>query len=305
VLPAVDPVAQDLGPVIEEAAGHADPLPVIAPAAAGHFPVPPVQDPVSLAALRTDALVQAQVKERLRQLGLDKVPELDSDSAALSAKGKKPVSGRVAKIENTVSKQVLWPHSALDPKYVSPHPSYDNIDYPLLVAGEIAIILDSRTSKEEIQFRLRLLRELSYCVRVCRWQIARQYHSAFLTEVEREARDWSNQNFSELVTSVLAANAAGAQGPQHSVTQDSQGSIANPTRFNRARRRPQFDKDKVQHFFCKDFNQGSCTYNTDHKGELGGRQVLLEHICATCWLRHGEHVRHSEVKDCSRYKSRI
>jgi hypothetical protein len=47
-----------------------------------------------------------------------------------------------------------------------------------------------------------------------------------------------------------------------------------------------------------------CTFNTDHRGDLGGRQVLLEHICATCWLRHGEHVRHSEVKDCSRYKQR-
>jgi hypothetical protein len=251
------------------------------------------------------------VQQHLKTLGIEKTAELEVDSSG-NVRGKKPVSGRLSKIENTIEKSVLWPHSKLDPKYVANNLTYDAIDFPLLVAGELSIVLNPTTTKEEADFRCKLVRELSYCVRVCHWATARQFHSAILTEVERNERKWSEDSFLNLMTSTLAAQAQlqASQALQVNTGNSNRPRYTDNIYANRGPRKRRYmsrgqapQQDNVKsHLFCQAFNQGTCPINKDHMGMYRNENVLLEHICAHCWLSANEVARHPD-RECAKYKA--
>jgi hypothetical protein len=265
--------------------------------------------PVTLNTLRADPRVPGRVQEHLQQIGVEGPDSQIDDSEVSGLKGKKPVSGRLAKITDSVTRTVWWPHSLLDPKFVVNNPPYEALDFPLLVAGELSRALDHRTSSEEARFRIALVRELSYCARVCKWPIPRQFHAAILLDVERDTRKWTDINFTELTTSILAASQA-AQYTSVKASSDSQWSGANNSSRIQRRRGGVQDSSAAQHYFCRDFNQGVCAQSSDHKGELKSRNgsvriVTLEHICGACWLSTGEVNRHPETNGCARYKPKM
>ena len=55
-----------------------------------------------------------------------------------------------------------WAHSALQLDFASAELTFNNLDFPKLVAGEMEICLDPATPKIERQGRLALLRDLAY-----------------------------------------------------------------------------------------------------------------------------------------------
>jgi hypothetical protein len=258
-----------------------------------------------LETIRTDPTVQAIVQQHLKSLGVNSAAELQLDPSG-SVKGKQPVSGRVSKIDNNIQRQLTWPHSVLDPKFTSNSITYDSLDFPLLVAGEIAICLDrEKTSQEEADFRLKLVKELCYSVRVSHWNTTKNFHSAALLDIERGTK-YSEYSLAELTTSSLTAQAQ-LQANQLSSRQNSENQWAGSNNFrNKQRKRqPNRDRPKGSHLFCRLYNQGTCPFSTDHMGELDGETVLLEHICASCYIAVKEANRHSEIKDkCSRYVPR-
>ena len=51
--------------------------------------------------------------------------------------------------------------------------------------------------------------------------------------------------------------------------------------------------------WCKDFNFGSYTFQTHHKGMFNGEQVKKWHICKTCWTSKSEKRFHKvNAEDC-------
>ena len=251
-----------------------------------------VAQQVSLATLRADSILQARVSKHMSDLGLEESPELKLDASSI--KGNKLVSGRNAKSENNISRAVTWPHSVIETKFTSDKITYDHIEFPLLVAGEIGIILDSKTSKEESTCRLTLLKLLSYGYKHCRWSVLRQHHGATLEEIEKGTREWTDLNFSDLTTCILVAAAQSTQP----TTQRRSDSSNNPKRTRRPRSKP-----GEKHYFCQDYNRAVCIHGGEHEGIVNEESVLVEHICAKCILRDGAVAHHSEL-NCPRYKPR-
>jgi hypothetical protein len=270
---------------------------------------------IDLDTVRQAPGIQSEVDARIADLGLGAVPEIDNSNN--NPRGRKPVSGRLTKVENHIVKQVVWPHVVIEPKFVSKSVSYDELDFPLLVAGELGIALSRGTSEQELRNRLNLLRLLAYCYRNCGWDTVRQFHSSALTEVERGQRQWTDNRYSDITTGVLlvAANnrvdqaVVGAAQPAVVQAGVAAGPAAPQAQQGRPARRGRQQRSAAPRvgparYFCKAFNQGNCVHNGAHRGTVGGREQLVEHICATCWLEFGEAVPHAEVKDCPRYRYR-
>jgi hypothetical protein len=216
-------------------------------------------------------------------------------------------------VENHIVKPILWPHAVIDPRFVTNLPNYDDLDYPLLVAGELAIALNPKTPQAEAKNRLNLLRLLSYCHKLCAWNTVKQFHSSALTEIERGTRQWSDDQYSEITTGVLLVSANAGQAAQavsgnssvfSSLNSQPQGQSQG---FGRGRRgqgpRKQFQQHRPAYkFFCREFNRGNCSHNNAHRALVGAREQWVEHICATCWLNFGEAAPHAEIHNCPRYR---
>jgi hypothetical protein len=266
---------------------------------------------VNLDLLRKAAGIREQVDARLQDLGLGAVPELDTGDNTV--RGKKIVSGKLTKVENNILKPVLWPHAVIDPKFCSKLPTYDELDYPLLVAGELAIALNPSTPQAEVKNRLNLLKLLSYCHKLCPWQTVKQFHSSALTEVERGTRKWTDDKYSEITTGVLlvSANAStqvahAAAGATPHLPYSTTGYMQGQNQSFRGRRAqgPRRQQQRgAYRYFCKDFNRGTCSHNNAHRALIGSREQWVEHFCATCWLNYNEVAMHAETTDCPRYKA--
>jgi hypothetical protein len=259
--------------------------------------------------LRNLSTLQPQVDSHLKFLGwqaaaaLDPLPE--------SIKGKlKPTSGRSAKPDTNISKEILWPHSAIEVQFTGTQFSYDQLDFPLLAAGEIAIVLDPKVSAEERGGRLHLLKTLAYYSRTRQWSDVRSLHSAVLNQIEQNQRSWTDKQFSELASNVFLTNPG-----QHTGKQLSLSAQSGPARVHNRGNRP-FQKRgraasgppssgrsvyKVDRFFCSDFNQGICPHKDAHLGRLGESDRWLEHFCASCYLEADEYNMHAEIQGCARY----
>jgi len=85
------------------------------------------------------------------------------------------VSGRDAKVRDSVVHPLVWPHTALQYTYVSGDISYGKLDFPLLVAGELAI-LSSCKSASELKGRMHLLQKVAYFSKDYTWNATRAFH---------------------------------------------------------------------------------------------------------------------------------
>jgi hypothetical protein len=276
-------------------------------------------DVVTLHTVKKAGGISRQVDARWAELGLDVVPEVDGEPGS---RGKKPVSGRVAKVESNVDKTLIWPHSMIDPRFVPQLPSYDELDFALLVAGEIGIAISPKTPKAESKNRLHLLRLLAYCYKLCNWPMTKQFHSSAISELEKGRKSWAQFHYSDISTALVlvaaqggADQAAAAAVPANqpilpapaagAAVQPQLGGARPRRRFrNINSRRPASQQRTPSRFFCSAFNRNSCHHAGAHRGEVGGREVLVEHICATCLREFGEIASHAETINCPRYQPR-
>ena len=91
----------------------------------------------------------------------------DSDSSVKRSRHhkkseqRKLKSGMLAKHTSTIKKPQLWPHNHLDLHFVSNMPKFQDISWDQLVAGEVAIILQSKAHTQAMG-RIHLLKQLAY-----------------------------------------------------------------------------------------------------------------------------------------------
>jgi hypothetical protein len=264
---------------------------------------------LGLSDLRKLTELQGTVDSRMKLLGWQAAAALEPLTESIKGKSK-PSSGRAAKPESYIVKEIIWPHSAIEVQYTGSTFSYEQLDFPLLAAGEINIVLDPKVSSEERGGRLQLLKAIAYYSRNRSWSEVKNLHNAVLTQIEQNHRSWENIQFAELASSVFLANTASnsvksglaaqsgpARFPSKGKTfPKSRGRAASgPASFSRA------NPFKVDRFFCSDFNQGLCPHRDAHVGRLGESEKWLEHFCATCYLDFEEFNLHAETSGCSRY----
>ena len=191
-------------------------------------------------------------------------------------------SGMVAKSSDAVRYPQLWPHAALQDEYLFKCLSFSELDFRLLVAGELEIISSDNISSVERSGRLRLLKRLTYLHGVHGVECLKNIYTSIVRKIELGLLRWDSQFISEiqwLVTKQVASTGSSySRGGQRGGLTDRKA------------------RDRV--WYCQDFNQGKCTLKDPHKATVKGQTVQVGHFCARCWNRKKVRVEHAE-KACS------
>ncbi len=126
-------------------------------------------------------------------------------------RGTKVKSGKALKASNYVLKQVKWAHQGLKfnfcPELLANEPTVDELPFPLLIAGEIGVIMslfNLDKAPKEVVFRLKLLEKMAYWYeRLGDCEAITAFYSAALRNIECGLATWSTPT-DELETSLLA-----------------------------------------------------------------------------------------------------
>ena len=240
----------------------------VATIASGHVSQNSSNLPENIQALRQDALVQAQVEQRL--LEITQLSRAGTDSRVKSQCG--------GKIEVLVKNRVKWPH-----EYVLSGPNKERIGYDQLTVTQWVAGF-GRTIKEESDAQLKE-HMIDYMIALMddandfSWSSAKSSHAVLLCRMEQgEISDFSD---TPAIERVRRANAQ-----RHMPNIQNSGYQTQSTGgFKRAK--------TTKSMPCTFFNQGTCMQQKSHET----RGVWYKHICAACFANTGKTFAHAEA-DC-------
>ena len=178
-----------------------------------------------------------------------------------------------------VQRQVIWPHTLLDARFLASMDSkitYHDLDERLLTIGELNVFKSSRVSEAEKMARIELLEDILFNVPHYEWAALLRLHATILSGVEKGIYKFGD-DFSKLENQILRpypkrkSSSLRAGAPR---LEDKQG------------------LDKV--YFCKDFNKSSCSQGDKHSAIFNGKKYTVKHICAKCWLKSRVQSNHPE-----------
>ena len=178
-------------------------------------------------------------------------------------------SGISLKASDRVDDPQLWPHVALKGEFMSKNLSFHDLDLKSFVSGELEIIVSPNLSPDERSGRLHLLKELIYLSRGYSWEIIRNVYAAIVSKIEVRALSWSQwgTEFMHQIQFALIRQQLDKGSSRTKITN-----------------KPIKNTEQEGTFFCKDFNNSSCSKPDSHSGSHKGKRVTLSHICAKCWL---------------------
>lgn len=246
------------------------------------------QGAVNLKDLRQMDNLVLEVEEQMQAYGDLDSSSSSNDSEQTSVKGRKrskPLrSGQTAKVAHGVKRQLRWPHTLLRFSYAQSNLTFVQLDFPLLVAGEIACILSHKLGEDEKVGRLRLLQAVAYHSKAFEWQACLDFFSTCLLEVERGERAW-NDNRGWLVEEANTLYQHPLREKARSTAQAS-GGAGNASRERRR-------------WFCQAFQKGDCNHRGAHDATVKGVRRTVEHFCASCFQKTKVVRMHAETsKDC-------
>ena len=99
---------------------------------------------------------------------------------------------------------VTWPQEKLSYTYTSKNITYKDLDFPLLVAGELGVILTPTITKKERECRLRLLQMVAYQSRSRTWASVRDFHKQCLNHAQ-EVGEWNPFDFLNNEASMMSS----------------------------------------------------------------------------------------------------
>ena len=200
-------------------------------------------------------------------------------------KASKTASGLHDTNKTYVRQRQKCPHASLQPEFLGRDkaPSFDDLNLPLFVAGELEIILNGKRSSQEVVSRLELLKKTAYRADFMEFSTLRDIHCAVLRKIENGYAKWDS-DFSAVERQVLESRLA--RGELKSVKKK---------KFEKG------DRSSDKKWYCRFFNKGECEHSEfSHKAILYGEERHVYHFCSTCWnMGKGEQLRHSaESDDC-------
>ncbi len=193
--------------------------------------------------------------------------------------GVKVKSGRDAKLVDNVIKTLKWPHAQLDFAYYC---TFDKLDFPLLVAGELSTI-GSDISQEERAGRVELLLAVAYHSKSYQWPAVRDFYASVLQAIERGQRSWgTRENYRFFEAGLYRFPLAADSGVRQSA------------KFSKSA--PENRGETGKRFYCMQYQRNQCTHSEAHEGLLGRSKskVLLEHFCRACFEGRGAFEKHPD-----------
>ncbi len=183
------------------------------------------------------------------------------------ASGKTSLSGLKRTSTDYITQPQRCPQTFLGMKFSRQPVKFENLDFRLFVAGELAIISQGtgQWSREQ-RGRMSLLQDIVYSAGHYQWHAILSYYGQVISELESGARMWGDST-AELRAQVLAPfvkspNREGGQSAKKKSTATA-------------------PDDSL--LYCIDFNAGTCSYNEAHSREIRGKQCVVQHMCSRCW----------------------
>lgn len=210
------------------------------------------------------------------------VSQTSGATATRRKKGKKLKSGLKIKADDDVITQVLGPDAFLQFQYVSSSPRYNELTFPLFVAGELEIISSNRVSIAESQAWLNLLRILAYEANRYSMEVIREWHRAFMHSIEMGWADWSQDPYT---TGQAILCRSRPEEKSKSKKSGVSGQAVAPK------------KGISTVWFCAQYNRKKCQSTDPHEIMFKGKPVMASHICAACWLKNKVKANHPECSD--------
>lgn len=244
----------------------------------------PAPSTINLGGLRQMESLVSSAEQRMKACGVV-VSSDSSDSELERSRGKKRKSlksGQVATVAHCVQKQLCWPHTQLRYSYSQSNLTFSQLDFPLLVAGELTCILSPSLDPGERDGRLRLLQATAYHSKAFEWQACLDFFSTCLLEIERGDRSWGD-NRSWLV-------------------EEANTLYQHPLRGDRSSRGPGVPGGRAgagRRWFCQGFQRGECNHKGSHNALVKGVRRTVEHFCAACFQKHKSIKSHPDSsKEC-------
>lgn len=188
--------------------------------------------------------------------------------------------------------------------------TYWDLDLPLLVAGEMAILLKGGLSAEENAGRLELLQAAAYHSKAFDWRSVQDFHRTVLSEVETGDRQWGGRDTwlaVEASTLYVKSTSRTQPPPQVPSPAPPRGQAQAPVSAGSAgqgmgvRRGP--GSGSGRRWFCKPYQTRQCNHRGTHDAKMFGRHCIVEHMCATCWLKEAVVRSHPESSDECPFRS--
>lgn len=243
----------------------------------------------TLSDLRKFQSLEERVQQSMHQFGLGDALQpqqtFECDTGRNVLQGKNLKSGQDCKITDKVVNQLTYAHTNLKYSWANMGLKYSDLDFPLLVAGELSTIKNDSISDVEKQGRLELLIATAYHTKTYYWNDVLNFHRTYMFEIEKGERQWGNR--------------------------DSFISVEANTLYNRPVKSVPFNKkpdqprtNQVKRWFCKAYQTGNCSLFAPHDAMVLNKTRTVEHICAACYQKQGVASSHSESStSCPYYKS--
>ena len=195
-------------------------------------------------------------------------------------KHKSKKSGINAKASDRVKNPQKWPHSHLQFEHVNKQLKFDELNFQLFVAGELEIISDSDLSSTEKNGRVALLKKLVYYYATYEFKGLKAFYAAWLREIELGKKSWSDDS-SYIENAILSKYLL--KGSSKSKTSATKSLSSQQGQ----------DDDRV--WFCPLYQRNKCLKRSNHLDTFKNKGLkLLQHICATCWIKDKKKLEHPE-----------
>ncbi len=200
-------------------------------------------------------------------------------------RGSQTKSGFVAKTTDSVRFPQIWPHVALQDELFGKHLGFLELNFRLFAAGELEIITRPGISTIEQTGRLGLLKQLAYLNGYHDWKVVRNVYMAIVRKIEVGVLSWQSSFIGEIQWMCTKLYAMGSMAGSSSNKQ------AGAVRAGRSEA-----KTKTEGFWwCRDFNrEKGCSLGDPHVAQVYGKQVIVNHVCAKCWIEDKVKAQHAE-----------
>ena len=224
--------------------------------------------------------------------------DTDVDSESITEGKKKPVSGKLAKPDDTdIKKPVKYAHEKLDPRH-SKDRVFDKLNFQLLVAGELELATREEASKEERDARTRIAKVLCYHKLYLNDEDLCIGYDTTMKKVEHGEEQWSPKLAEELHIFLdyraTVISRERMKEMENKMNDKGKGKKDDKTGTDsKLTDDGNEENSEFKPIFCMDYNKGECSYSKSHTGKWRGKKTTKWHVCRAC-LKNNELAPHPE-----------
>ena len=246
--------------------------------------------------------IKATTDEQKKQEGekTTKPSEEEKEDNKIAEGKKKPVSGKLAKPDEIdIKKPVKFAHEKLDPRH-SKERIFDQLNFQLLVAGELELATREEASLEEKDARVRIAKTICYHKLYLTDEDLRRGYDIVMKQVEQGVQSWGPQLAEELHQLLdYRSNVISRERMKEMELKmlDNKNKAKKDDKKSEENKGDETTEEggDFKPIFCMDYNKGECTFKKSHGGKWRGKKVTKWHICKGC-LKNSELLPHPETE---------